>query len=134
MARKRSGRIKSVTADGFASAMKELLDEYGEGVVDTINSVVPEIAKETSDRIRDRGRPEWGSYNDGWTADSESKTRTSIKWVVHNVDRYQLAHLLEFSHPMPQGGSSRGHDHITTPSQLAEEELVKRVKEKLNDL
>lgn len=130
----RSRKHNAVNADGFARAIKTLLEEYGEDVTTAVNNAVPKVAKETARKISERGKREWGSYNDGWVATDEAKTRTSTQWVVHNVDKYQLAHLLEFSHPLPQGGSTRGYDHITTPSQEAEDELIKAVKEALNDI
>lgn len=134
MARKRASRKKSITADGFEKAIKELLDEYGEGVQGVLLEVLPEVAQEARDKVMQAGEKHWTYYNSGWTV-SEGKTgKYSVNATVHNENAYQLTHLLEYSHPMPQGGTSKAYTHIAPVNEWTQEEVIKKVEERINDL
>lgn len=134
MARKRSSRIKNVNADGFAKAIEDIIAEYGEGAQGVLISVLPEIADEACDKVKRAGKAEWTWYNEGWTVSSGKTGQFSVNATVHNAKAYQLTHLLEYSHPMPQGGSSKAYPHIADVNQWAQEEVIKKVEDKLNDI
>ena len=127
-------RKKAINADGFQQAIKELLDEYGEGVQGVLLSVLPEIANEARDKVMKAGQSNWTRYNSGWTV-SEGKTgKYSVNATVHNATDYQLTHLLEYSHPMPQGGTSKAYTHIAPVNEWVQEEVIKKVEDRINDL
>lgn len=130
MARKSN---KNINADGFAQAIEQILEEYGDGCQGVLMSVLPEVADEACERVKHAGKSEWTVYNDGWTVDSGKTGKFSVNATVHNATRYQLTHLLEYSHPMPQGGTSKAYPHIADVNEWAQQEVVKKVEEKLNN-
>lgn len=133
MARKRASRKQNVNADGFAQAIEQILAEYGDGCQGVLMSVLPEVADEACKKVKNAGKSEWTVYNDGWTVDSGKTGKFSVNATVHNATRYQLTHLLEYSHPMPQGGSSKAYPHIAPVNDWVQDEVIKKVEEKLNN-
>lgn len=134
MARKRASRKQSINADGFAKAIEDLLNEYGDGVQGAIIAVLPEVAEEARDKVEQAGKKEWTYYNAGWTVSNGKTGKFSVNATVHNKNAYQLTHLLEYSHPMPQGGTSKAFPHIADANEWAQQEVVKKVEERINDL
>lgn len=125
-------RHKNVNADGFAKAIQDVLAEYGNDVVNTLNEVMPKVADEACEKLK-HSQYQWGEYNAGWVV-TQNVGPYSIRNTVHNETKYQLTHLLEYSHPMPQGGSSRAYTHIAPVNDWVHEEVVKKVEDALNDL
>lgn len=130
----RSRGKKNINADGFEKAINDILEEYGEGVQGVLISVLPEIANEACEKVKQAGKKEWTRYNAGWNVDSGKTGKFSVNATVHNATDYQLTHLLEYSHPMPQGGTSKAYTHIAPVNDWAQEEVIKKVEDKLNDL
>ena len=129
-------RHKNVNADGFAKAIQEVLAEYGDDVANTLNEVMPKVADDACDKLRNStntGITNWAEYRAGWVV-TQNVGAYSIRNTIHNETKYQLTHLLEYKHPMPQGGESRAYVHIYPVNEWVHEEVVKRVEEKLNDL
>lgn len=115
----------------FSKTVQKLLDEYGDDVYEVVDEVIPDVAKEASKRVKAKSRKfGWNKYASGWKVTTEN-LRGHVGAVVHNETRYQITHLLEFSHPMPQGGSSEAYSHIAEPNQWAQEEAYKQIEERL---
>ena len=121
---------KTIKPDGFANAVKSLIDEYGEEVQKDIDEVIPQVAKEAQRKLKSAGKPSWKVYNASWAVDVQNK-RLGIVATVHNRKRYKLTHLLEFSHPMPQGGMSTAYPHIAPVNDWVQDEVIRKVEEKL---
>lgn len=121
---------KKVTPNGFTDAVKKLLEEYGEEVQKDIDEVIPQVAKEAQRKLKSAGKPSWKVYNGAWAVDTQKK-RYGVSCVVHNSKRYQLTHLLEFSHPMPQGGMSTAYPHIAPVNDWVQDEVIRKVEDKL---
>lgn len=130
----RTPRTKNINADGFAKAINEILAEYGDDVEDILVKVLPEVANEARDKVEQTGNPKWTRYNQGWSVDFGKTRQYTVNATVHNATDYQLTHLLEYSHPMPQGGTSRAYPHIAPVNEWVHEEVVKKVEDALNDL
>lgn len=130
----RTPRTKNVTAQGFQKAIDEILKEYGDDIEDVLIKVLPGVADDACEKVKQAGDPKWRRYNEGWAVDYGRTGKFTLTATVHNVTDYQLTHLLEYSHPMPQGGISRAYVHIYPVNEWVHEEVVKRVEEKLNDL
>lgn len=123
-----------VGIEEFSTVVEKILKEYGEAVFDAVDEAVPEVAKETAKQIRTNAKSfGWSAeYSNGWKA-TTTKHRGSVSSVVYNANKPQIAHLLEYSHPMPQGGVSHAYSHIASPNKWAEEEIEKRIEEKVKD-
>lgn len=117
----------------FSKTVEKFLDEYGEDVYQVADEVIPDVAKEAMKQVKANSRKfGWADYSAGWKTTSEN-LRGKVSAIVYNEDRYQITHLLEFSHPMPQGGSSQAYSHIAEPNKWAQEEAVKRMEERLKN-
>lgn len=123
-----------VGIEEFSTVVSNILKEYGEAVFDAVDEAVPEVAKETAKQIKSNAKSfGWSAeYSNGWK-NTTTKRRGSVTSVVHNANKWQIAHLLEYSHPMPQGGVSKAYSHIAEPNNWAQEEIEKRIEEKIKD-
>lgn len=126
-------RHQNVNADGFAKAIQDVLAEYGDEIANTLNEVLPQVADEACEKLKHHATYDWGVYNAGWVV-TQNVGAYSIRNTVHNETKYQLTHLLEYSHPMPQGGSSRAYTHIAPVNEWVHKEVVKRVEESINEI
>lgn len=122
------------TAIGNMSAeVLGILQEYGQGVSETVNEIIPSVAKETAQQVRKNvgsagiGQGSKGNYAKGWSVSIEKTGTGDTRAVIYNKTP-GLPHLLEFDHALRQGGRTRPHEHIAPAEEWAREELVNRVK------
>lgn len=130
----RTPRTKNVNAEGFAKAINQILEEYGDDVENVLFKVLPVVAKDAVGKLEMAGESHWTRYNAGWDVSYGKTGKFVMNATVHNVTDYQLTHLLEYSHPMPQGGASTAYKHIYPVNEWVHDEVVKRVEDALNDL
>ncbi len=121
----------------FAVAIGEILDEYSKEMEAEATLVFNSLAKECVQRLRDtsprsKGKNA-GAYAKGWTLKTTStRQRQGIETVtVYNQSHYQLTHLLEYGHDLPQGGRAEAKEHIAPVANWASSEIDRRLKEKL---
>jgi hypothetical protein len=110
--------------------MKEL-DEYASLASDDLKDAVRKTAKDVRTDIRDSAPVRTGAYKKSWSVKKVNETSNSIDLVVHSRNRYQIAHLLEHGHAKRGGGRVSARPHIAPAEQKGNEELEKRIKEKL---
>ena len=122
-----------VSPDGVQAALSSILKEYGESVTDTLEEVIPEIAKEGAKRIKaEAPKGSTGKYAKGWTTKVE-KGRSTISAIIHGKHgTYQLAHLLEKGHALRGGGRSRAITHIAPVDDWTAKEVKIRIIERLS--
>ena len=118
-------------------AVSEMLETYSDGLKKDATSVFNSLAKECVQRLKDtspvgKGKNA-GAYAKGWTLKKTStRQRGGIDTtVVYNKDHYQLTHLLEKGHAMPQGGRAKAQPHIEPVANWANGDIDRRLKEKL---
>lgn len=110
-----------------------ILQEYGQGITETVNDIIPDVAKDTAKQIRANidsagiGKGRNGKYAKGWSVSVEKTGTGDMRAVVYNRTP-GLPHLLEFDHALRQGGRTKPHEHIAPAEEWAEKEIVKRVK------
>ena len=122
----------TIKAGEFGDALNDLLTRYGDEARNAIQEEVIDIAKEASKKLRSAGSFNGKKYRKGWTAKVDNK-RVSIKAVAYNKNHYQLTHLLEFGHAKRNGGRTKAFEHISPVNDWAQNELVKRIKERLDN-
>lgn len=116
----------TVTSEQLASeivnqfrAFKDVLDvDVSQAVQDTANEAVKELRNTSPKRT--------GRYAKGWRV----KMRRGYSFtqaIIHNKDRYQLAHLLEHGHALRQGGRAPAIPHIAPAEQTAKERLLEAI-------
>lgn len=133
MARKKVGVLN------LDSAIKEILEEYGEDVYEVLSEAVEDVTEEGVKKLQSvnsfapGGNPS-GEYSADWTFEDVSKGRLQKKRVIHNSDHYRLTHLLEKGHVSRNGtgrtfGRVPAYPHIKDVEDWAITALPKKVKE-----
>ena len=135
---------KKVGVVNLDSAIKNILNEYGDEVYKVLGTAVKEVSDEAVRKLEQvnhfaPGRNPSGAYSRDWTATDEKTGRLTQKRVVHNVDHYRLAHLLEKGHVSRNGtgrtfGRVQAYPHIKPVEEWAQEELPKRVEQLIKTL
>lgn len=128
---------KKVTADGLSDAIKGLLDEYQEGVIESLGEVVQKVSKAGAQALADSSNNTFhdvhlkkGRYGSGWTS-VVSSARLSVKGTLYNKKYPGLPHLLENGHAKRGGGRVAGKPHIAPIEQKLEEDFTQEVIQKL---
>lgn len=127
---------KVVGLESFTDAVDRILSKYGDDVEKIMNEAVPKVGRRAAKALREESRRSFGSpsgeykYSKGWTSKTE-KGRVRTKAIVHNKDRYMLAHLLEHGHANVDGGRTPGRAHIAPVEQMVLEQFEKELEEKL---
>ena len=130
-----------VTADKFAFAMEELLEEYSDEVTkvchecteDTAEKMVKELKKVKSGKGK-YSRP-WKKFPMAWTKTIETKAWGSIEATVHlKKPHYRIGHLLEFGHANRDGGRTEGNNFIAPIATTYEEKYVEEMERKIGEI
>lgn len=124
---------KNILPGDFSSEINSILAEYGDHASKCLVEVIPDVAKNATKQLKATNvyKRKTGRYNKGWTASTDVR-RTEVKSVVHNRTDYQLSHLLEFGHAKANGGRTKAFPHIAKVNDWVQEELVKKIKERVN--
>ena len=129
--------VVNTSTFNFAEVLQRMLQDYGYDVLEEVFEGLDEVSKETVTKLRQESRSQFGNgdYAKGWTRTVERK-RLSVYATIHgNKPTYQLAHLLEFSHPTGyakrNGGRYEGRPHIAPVNDWAQDEAIDRIVSKL---
>ena len=132
---------KVIPAINLANALSEVLKEYGDECYTVLEEAANEVADEAVGKLQSvshfaPGRHPSGEYSKDWTKDTIPTGRLKVKTIVHNEDHYRLTHLLEKGHVSRNGtgrtfGRVPAYPHIAPVNEWANNELPRRVKEKL---
>ena len=119
----------------LASAVNDVLEEYGKEIETTVAKIIPDVAQDTARQLNSSSPSLTGEYASGWT---ETQTETALGKVtvnVYNEKKPTLTHLLEYGHALVRGGRTvgnvRARKHIQSRSEYAEEQLMKKVEGEL---
>lgn len=110
--------MPTVTANSFAVAVKDILQDYDKEVSNVTNETAIEVAdKAVKDlkAVRSGKRP-WKKFPRSWTKTVETKRYGSVSVTVHlKPPHHRIGHLLEFGHASRGGGRSVGGFHFIEP-------------------
>lgn len=123
-------------ADSIEIQMAEILEDASKAVRESAQKAMQETAKEAASKLKSSSPKRSGNYASTWTTKTE-KSRDIPTVIVHNSKHYQLTHLLENGHIVRNKYGTYGRapavKHIKPVEEWANEELVVRIKEELND-
>lgn len=121
-----------VTADGFADAVGDLLDDYFKEVSNGSTKAVGNIAIETVQELEATSPKDRGDYAKGWYIKPYGKNRYHAEVEIGNKI-YQLTHLLEHGHIQKVHGKvvgfTKGKPHIAKAEQNAVNKLLDEIRE-----
>lgn len=112
----------------------QILDDYEKEVQKKAGEAIKSVSQDVVKRLREtspKGKKgaHAGDYAKGWRV----KKNKYDDYIVHNATDYQLTHLLEYGHALPQGGRARAFPHIAPAEKWAEGELIARIERTLNN-
>lgn len=120
-----------VTIDGMDKAIMEELEKYRDLAAEDLKEAVKQTGNDVKKDISANAPVRTGKYKKSWSVKKTAETAESIEVVVHSKNRYQIAHLLEHGHAKRGGGRVAAIPHIGPAEKRGEEELVRKIKAKL---
>lgn len=124
-------RRMQITIDQLDQAVKEIIDEYHEVLVEEIDKVAKRTAEEGRDYLKKDPagfNTRWGKkkYTSGWRV-SEEKTRVYLSYEIHQHKQPTLTHLLEYGHALKHGGRAKAYPHIDPTAEIVSNKFEKEV-------
>lgn len=119
--------------DSISLQVDKILNDYTVEVKRAAMNAIDSTAKESVQRLRQtspvgRGNNA-GEYAKSWSIKREHDKQKGLATViVRNKDHYQLTHLLEHGHALPQGGRTKAQPHIAPVNDWAANEVVRRIE------
>ena len=120
-------RLERTEIDQMAAVIERSLNDYKDMAVDSLKKAVKRAGKTVKEEISAHAPRKSGRYKDSWRTKVTHEDGTSIQLVVHSPKRYMLAHLLERSHVLRNGGRTKARPHIKP----AEEKGIKKVEDEI---
>lgn len=122
-------------SDSISTQIDKLLNDYSQELKDKTNKIFEDEAKESARQLRQTspqgtGRNK-GAYAKSWTVKKQKDKNGLYTLIVHNKDHYQLTHLLEHGHALPQGGRANPRPHIADVEKWARDDVVRKIEEKV---
>ena len=112
--------------------LHEILEQVDETAKGVAEKAINDTAKEAVSKLQSNSPKRSGKYAKGWTMKNEGK----MDIIVHNKV-YRLTHLLENGHVIKNKygtyGRVAGIKHIAPVEEWANEEVVRKITEELND-
>ena len=110
--------------------VNQMIQTYGKDLTDAmIKKVLPEVAKDTVNMLKNTSPERTGKYARDWTFEDVQFLRgVFARTTVYNKKHYRLTHLLENPHAKRGGGrTSEGHGqeiHIYPAQEYAEHRFM----------
>lgn len=134
----RGGELAHIRSDQLDKVFMEILHAYRNATEESVKTAIKTVGKECVDDLKNAhpaGSGQYGSwdaYNSTWTVTQTKRDkREHHEATVHNTKHYQLTHLLEKGHALPQGGRSKAYKHIEPVANKAEVSLFNLIKGKI---
>lgn len=120
-------------SNDLSKAVASVLGDYSESVVETVQRVTEDVAKEGLKRVKAASpvNPDGkkrGAYKSGWRK-KVIVNRLGASAVIYNDKFPGLVHLLEKGHALRNGGRAPAQEHVAPVQEWMNEELEKRIKE-----
>lgn len=115
--------MKDITIE-IEKAIREYTAEVEEGIA----RVIEADAKEAVNELQNISPKKTGKYAKGWTVKKET-SEDGIKMIIHNKNKPQLTHLLEFGHAKRGGGRVSGIPHIKPVEEKLIEQVTRDIEE-----
>ena len=120
-------------SEDLSKAVAAVLSEYEESVVETVQRVTNELAKDGLSKVKAASpvsgkSPKSSAYRSGWSK-KVITNRLGASAIIYNGKYPGLVHLLEKGHALRNGGRSRAQPHVAPVQEWMSNELQKRIEE-----
>lgn len=120
-------------SEDLSKAVAAVLSEYEESVVETVQRVTNELAKDGLSKVKAASpvsgkSPKSSAYRSGWSK-KVITNRLGASAIIYNGKYPGLVHLLEKGHALRNGGRSRAQPHVAPVQEWMSTELQKRIEE-----
>lgn len=121
----------------LSKAVATILDDYEESIIDTVQSVTEDLAKEGLRKVKSASpvsgkSPKRSAYKSGWRKKAETN-RIGASAIIYNEKYPGLVHLLEKGHALRNGGRTAAKPHVAPVQEWMNDELIKRIKEAIQN-
>ena len=110
----------------FADDVKKLIREFNGETVQALTKVIPEVAKEAVQKLKESSPKDTGEYAKHWTYKVNQGRLTSGAVIYGIAPTYRVAHLLENGHAKRGGGRTEPIVHIKPIEDWATDEVINR--------
>lgn len=120
-------------SEDLSKAVAAVLHEYEESVIETVQRVTNELAKDGLSKVKAASpvsgkSPKSSAYRSGWSK-KVITNRLGASAIIYNGKYPGLVHLLEKGHALRNGGRSRAQPHVAPVQEWMSTELQKRIEE-----
>lgn len=118
----------------ISTQINNIVEEYIDQEKEKIDAITNEVAKDTVKDLKETSpKSEHGRkhYANRWRVKKEKQTSGGVLYIVHNVDKYQLTHLLEHGHAKVNGSRVAAIPHIEPAKERAEKEYLRKLEAEL---
>lgn len=113
------------------SAVMEMLDEYGDEVIEANETAIRDVAKQATRELKKSGTfGGSGKYRSG-IGNEITKTRISVEAVIGAKKNPGLTHLLEFGHAKQNGGRTKAFNFVAPVNDAIEDKYMEKMEELL---
>ena len=117
--------------------IEEILEDYGKSIAEELRDATQSVIKEGAKQLKSSSPIKTGKYAGSWKYRMDKGGGGAVQ-VVHGTiyaqaPHYRLTHLLENGHAKRGGGRVAARPHIGAVNDWAQEEVIKRLKEKIEE-
>lgn len=127
--------MKTVTIDGLADAIQDILNEYDREAKTDVKKVVRRVANKCKRQISAGAPAGPGGYKNSWATKTTKQTDHGIEITIYSK-KPGLPHLLEHGHVMIAHGKVLGtggaRPHIGKAEQAAKKKLEEDIRRELS--
>lgn len=135
MARHRKSRISNKV--DLADIVSDILEDYADGVTDTIAPTIKEVSEETVETLKTSGDygDRTGEYRKSFAYTMEKTFRGARSYVHNTGQEYRKAHLLEHGHVNRDGTTrTKAHPHWKPAQQQAATAFLRKMRQNIKEV
>ena len=119
--------------DQMSDAVIDALEAYSGSVEEALDEKVREAGKTARKEVRARAPKRTGDYKKSWKVKNRVSKGEPRVTVYAGNGEHRLTHLLENGHAKRGGGRVAGIPHIGPAQEVAEEQLLRDLKQSLSE-
>lgn len=115
--------MSKIRIDQLSNEITKVIREYTEEVEEEVARARDDVTKQAVDTLKRNSPKKTGVYAKAWTRKKQSNS-----FIVYNLKKSNITHLLEYGYVKRGGGRVPGKAHIRPVEEQAVKEFEKRVE------